>query len=241
MKSIALKEMQKIELDLLLELDRVCGENNLRYFIDGGTLLGAMCYEGFIPWDDDIDIKMPRPDYDKLLNLADSFPSHITLDAPSKEHCEYTMLKLVDNRTVLIEESNGIKKETGVYLDVLPMDAHPNDSSECEKHIAKLQRYNSLFHNSLMHFSNLKSSKSIAARMKGCIYDMVYNPWKLYQKLTHTAKKYDYDSAQEVGLLVEGDPVKERFKKSRIITESTSLFSMATMCSIQHIIIIYRE
>ena len=214
MKSIALKEMQKIELDLLLELDRVCGENNLRYYIDGGTLLGAMCYEGFIPWDDDIDIKMPRPDYEKLLNMADSLPSHITLDAPSKEHCEYTMLKLVDNRTVLIEESNGIKKETGVYLDVLPMDAHPNDSSECEKHIAKLQRYNSLFHNSLMHFSNLKSSKSIAARMKGCIYDMVYNPWKLYQKLTHTAKKYDYDSAQEVGLLVEGDPVKERFKKS---------------------------
>ena len=57
---ITLREMQQIELDMLLELDRVCKNHSLRYYLDGGTLLGAMCYEGFIPWDDDIDIKMPR-------------------------------------------------------------------------------------------------------------------------------------------------------------------------------------
>ncbi len=214
MKSIALKEMQKIELDLLIELDRVCSENGLRYYIDGGTLLGAMCYEGFIPWDDDIDIKMPRPDYDRLLNMGDLFPSHVTLDAPSKNHCEYTMLKLVDNRTLLIEENKGIKKETGVYLDVLPMDAHPSDPAECEEHIRKLQKYNSLFHHSLKHFKELKESKSFVGKIKGFMYDVVYSPWTIYQKLTRTAKRFDYDSAQEVGLLVEGNPIKERFKKS---------------------------
>ena len=69
MRAIDLREMQQIELKLLLELDKVCKKNSLRYYMDGGTLLGAMCYEGFIQWDDDIDLKMPRPDYDKLMTL----------------------------------------------------------------------------------------------------------------------------------------------------------------------------
>ena len=59
MKEIYLKEMQQIELSLLLAFDDICEKHGLRYYIDGGTLLGAMCYEGFIPWDDDIDLKMP--------------------------------------------------------------------------------------------------------------------------------------------------------------------------------------
>ena len=67
MKEITLQEMQKIELNLLLEFDKLCKLHRLRYYIDGGTLLGAMCYEGFIPWDDDIDLKMPRPDYERFL------------------------------------------------------------------------------------------------------------------------------------------------------------------------------
>ena len=139
MKKIELKEMQNIELNLLLELDRVCKENHLRYYMDGGTLLGAMCYEGFIPWDDDIDLKMPRKDYEKLLSLQKEFPKYIFLDAPRKEHCEYMMLKLIDNRTVLLEHDGEQVKKTGVYIDIFPMDAYPVDSNECEKHLNQLQ------------------------------------------------------------------------------------------------------
>ena len=82
MRQIDLREMQQIELNLLLELDRVCKKHSLRYYMDGGTLLGAMCYEGFIPWDDDIDIKMPRPDYEKLLTLQREFPEHVRCTFP---------------------------------------------------------------------------------------------------------------------------------------------------------------
>ena len=213
MKTIDLKEMQRIELELLLELDKVCKKHGLRYYMDGGTLLGAMCYEGFIPWDDDIDLKMPRPDYVKLLTLQGEFPEHIRLDAPSKEHCEYTMLKLIDDRTVLREQNGGKVKTTGVYLDVLPMDAHPEDPEEAKAHLKKLQRLNTLFHLSLAGFSPMKQSDSLASRVKGALYSRLYTPWKLYQKLTKLAKKYDYESASYVGLLVEGNPMKERFPK----------------------------
>lgn len=210
MKQIGLKEMQQIELDLLLELDKVCRKHSLRYYLDGGTLLGAMCYEGFIPWDDDIDLKMPRPDYEKLLKLQPEFPGHIRLDAPNPEHCQYTMLKLIDDRTVLREQQG---KTTGVYLDVLPMDGHPEDPEECRKHIRKLQRLNSLFHQSLEDFQGMKQSKNSSSRLKGRLYSRIYTPWKLYRKLTGLAKQYDYDTAGYVGLLVEGNPEKERFEK----------------------------
>lgn len=213
MKTIDLCEMQQIELNLLMELDKICKKYALRYYMDGGTLLGAMCYEGFIPWDDDIDIKMPRPDYEKLLTLQEEFPEHIRLDVPSKEHCEYLMLKLVDDRTVLREENDASVKTTGVYLDVFPMDGHPDDVDECESHLRKLQRLNSLFHLSLNYFKAMKESTSLVSRLKGNLYSKIYSPWKLYQKLTRLAKKYDYDSAEYVGLLVEGNVIKERFHK----------------------------
>ena len=210
MKQITLCQMQQIELDLLLELDKVCRRHGLRYYMDGGTLLGAMCYEGFIPWDDDIDLKMPRPDYEILLTLQSEFPEHIRLDAPSRENCQYTMLKVIDDRTILKEPGG---KTTGVYLDVLPMDGHPEDPEEAKKHLRRLQRINSLFHHSQDRFASLRQSQSPATRIKGRVYRAVYTPWKLYRKLTALAKKYDYDSASRVGLLVEGDPVKERFEK----------------------------
>ena len=142
MKEISLKEMQQIELSMMLELDKICKKHGLRYYMDGGTLLGAMCYEGFIPWDDDIDIKMPRPDYEQLRQYSGEFPKHIRVRYPSKEDCEYTFLKLVDTRTVMIEKSGDRIKESGVYLDILPMDGHPADELEFEKQLRTISRLN---------------------------------------------------------------------------------------------------
>lgn len=213
MKEITLQEMQQIELKLLLELDRVCQKNGLRYYMDGGTLLGAVCYDGFIPWDDDIDVKMPRPDYERLLTMQDEFPAHVFLDAPRHGHCEYLFLKLIDTRTVLEEPQAYGVKTSGVYIDILPMDGHPADEKVRGRHLAKLSRYNSLFHASLSGFSGLRSSHSSAERVKGLLYSRIYSPWKLYRKLTETARKYPYDEAGQVGLLIEGDAIRERFEK----------------------------
>lgn len=202
MKEITLRQMQKIELDILLAFDELCRANGLRYYLDGGTLLGAMCYEGFIPWDDDIDLKMPRPDYERFLTMQDQLPAHIRIDAPSPGHCEYTMTKLVDDRTVLIEGT----KKTGVYIDIFPMDGHPAEETACAAHIAKLQRLNSLFHHALEGFQAM-------AGWKRAVYRLIYTPWRLYQQMTALAASVDYDSALCVGLLIEGNPQKERFPK----------------------------
>ena len=96
---------------------------------------------------------------------------------------------------------------------MLPMDAHPEDPEEARAHLKKLQRLNTLFHLSLEGFSSMKQSASLASRVKGALYSRLYTPWKLYKKLTKLARKYDYEKANFVGLLVEGDAMKERFQK----------------------------
>lgn len=214
MKEITLPEMQQIELNLLLEFDKLCKAQKLRYYIDGGTLLGAMCYEGFIPWDDDIDLKMPRPDYERFLQLADDLPPYIAVEAPSRKSCPHLFLKLTDTRTVLIEHSGERVNQSGVYVDILPMDGHPEDGKEYKKHLQRLDRFNDLFHASLDGFSVKKHSKAPIQRIKGMVYPFLYTPWRLYRKLTKTAKRYSYDDCSRVGLLIEGNPIRERFEKA---------------------------
>ncbi len=67
MRKMSLEEIKETELNILVDFDKLCKENNLYYTLCGGTLLGAIRHKGFIPWDDDIDVLMPRPDYDRLL------------------------------------------------------------------------------------------------------------------------------------------------------------------------------
>lgn len=71
MKILTLEEIKKIEVELLIDLTKICEENKLRYYLTGGTLLGAVKYQGFIPWDDDIDLALPRKDFKKLIEILE--------------------------------------------------------------------------------------------------------------------------------------------------------------------------
>lgn len=201
-KKITLKEMQRIELDMLLELQQICENHKLRYYIDGGTLLGAFCYGGFIPWDDDIDVKMPRPDYDQLVKYRSEFSPHIQLVRPEEDGFRYSFTKLMDNRTILIENP-GKKNEHrgGVYVDILPMDGH---QIGCMR---KLERYKTLYHISKSGFPDT---------IKGRIYSVLYHPESVYKRMTKLARQCDYDQAEYVGLLIDGDAEKERFTRKSL-------------------------
>ena len=119
-----LNELKKIELSVLIEVDKICRENGLRYMLCGGTLLGAVRHGGFIPWDDDIDIFMPRPDYDKLIDYCDEHDVSFDLFSPANNR-EYTQmyLKACNKDTMVIDNEADLKMcHFGVWVDIFPID-----------------------------------------------------------------------------------------------------------------------
>ena len=116
---LTLQEIKRIQLDILVDFAKYCDENNLKYYLFGGTLLGAIRHKGFIPWDDDIDIMMPRTDYEYAMK---NYKNLIYKSLSIESFSGYWDLagRIIDNRTIM--EIPFDKYPTGVYVDVFPID-----------------------------------------------------------------------------------------------------------------------
>lgn len=119
---MTLSEQKAVMLDILKEFADFCEENNLKYYLDAGTLIGAVRHKGFIPWDDDIDVNMPQEDYDTFIELTKKrggkLGNHLSIEYP--ENSMYTFTKISDDRTILVEFPDSYPVETGVYIDIFP-------------------------------------------------------------------------------------------------------------------------
>ena len=143
MKEIDIKELKKIQLNILDNVDSFCKKNKINYWLDCGTLLGAIRHSGYIPWDDDIDIGMLRDDYDKFLKLYNKDNDKYRLMAAELDKDYYFQFgKVVDTSTVLYEpdEETGIKG--AVYIDVFVYDNAPDDENELADMFDKRDYYN---------------------------------------------------------------------------------------------------
>lgn len=124
-----LRRQQNRMTELLLVLDSICKEENIRYWLIGGTLLGAARHGGFIPWDDDMDVQMLREDYLKLLKvLPQRLPDTMALQSRQTDKNYFFQYAKLRDRKSLLKENNGydrIFKEQGIYIDIFPIDKHP--------------------------------------------------------------------------------------------------------------------
>lgn len=124
-----LRQCQAEAFDILLEFRRVCRDLNLHYYLTAGTLLGAVRHKGFIPWDDDIDVTMPRDDYDRLAGLAHQHFSeeYIFQEYRTEPKFPYYFAKL-RRRGTQVEEPvlRAIEMEQGYYIDIFPLDRCPD-------------------------------------------------------------------------------------------------------------------
>ena len=134
-----MKEIWAVELDLLEELRRVCSKHGLRFAAEGGTLLGAVRHKGFIPWDDDIDILMPRKDYDRLCELAPSeFKHPYFLENFYSNGFAYGNSKLMNLDTTGYE--NPTANAHGLFIDIFPYDNIPdNEELARQQNVEKLR------------------------------------------------------------------------------------------------------
>lgn len=138
------KQLWAVQLDLLSELLSVCKKHGLRIYPDGGTLLGAVRHQGFIPWDDDIDMMMPRNDYQQLCQLAATEFQHpyFFQTEQTDPGCLLGHAQLHNSETSMFTEKRlqRYNFNMGIWIDIFPFDNVPDDMSERQKFLQHLRR-----------------------------------------------------------------------------------------------------
>ena len=138
------ENIKTIQINMLQYIHEVCEKNNLKYYICGGTLIGAVRHKGFIPWDDDIDINMSYEDFVKFVEIVNKAGLYKILTINDKGYYYY-FGKIVDTKTRLIEQSLDVHiDEMGVYIDVFPLDGVPASQKDALKWFRKMRKYNDI-------------------------------------------------------------------------------------------------
>jgi lipopolysaccharide cholinephosphotransferase len=122
-----LRQAQLVMLEMLITFDDICKKHNLQYWLEAGTLLGAIRHHGFIPWDDDLDIGMPRNDYEKFMKIvAQDLPKDLFFQTRKTDpYTKWRWIKIRDNYSTFIQKSEinkNIKYHQGIFIDIFPYD-----------------------------------------------------------------------------------------------------------------------
>ena len=129
------REIQQMELGIMEYIHEVCNKIGVKYFLAYGSLIGAVRHQGFIPWDDDMDICMLRDDYEKLQDYLIANPSerYQVMSYKNNRNYVYPFMKVMDNQTYLIEEDVRIDSNMGIYVDIFPVDGYEDDQAFKDK------------------------------------------------------------------------------------------------------------
>lgn len=189
-KIINQSEMKEIELQLLKFFRGECDRMGLRYYLCGGTLLGAVRHKGYIPWDDDIDVFMPVPDYLKLIDQFQEDEIHKLLNM---DNCQtsYMFTRLIDKRTVLEEIHYPLQSKTGINIDIFPISGFPSeDMQEVTDFTEEVLRLRNDWDDFWFDYGIKENNGECYEKLKKRVKDVM--------------TRYDFDSSKMVGYIVTG-------------------------------------
>ncbi|HJJ16106.1 MAG TPA: LicD family protein [Clostridiaceae bacterium] len=209
---LSLREIQMEELEILKNFIKYAEKRNLKYYLCGGTLIGAIRHQGFIPWDDDIDICMPRPDYDKLIMLAkkETILENYELKSMELKNSVYPFSKVV-NKNIKIRSNS--KEDKNLWIDIFPIDSVPDEKEKQEKLINEIMKYKGIMylHNTKMK-DILKENKSKKNKFLKILLKPIsfLIPKKIVsKKMIKIAKSNDYNKGEKLGVYIWGYGIRE--------------------------------
>ena len=216
MREISLLERQLICLDILKFIDEFCRNNDIHYSLTGGTLLGAVRHKGFIPWDDDIDIFMTRPEFEKFDSKMKGQKEYTWLTREYDSNYFYNFGRVVDRRTKIIDEGIHEINGYGVFVDVCIVDGLPDNRFTRKCHIILVRiivlfrRLSSYSHKEYIPKNPLKRlAKQIASTFARTIG--VSNWCSLLERIV---KKYPFDGGKYVGNIMSQYGAREIMHKT---------------------------
>lgn len=198
-------------LKLLDCFDAVCSRNGLSYMLVGGTLLGAVRHKGFIPWDDDIDLAMPREDYDRLLALPlDAFPPPVFLQTPATDSgYPKRFVKLRNSMTTQIPHKEAVFKcNHGIFIDIFPLDAVADDPKELRRQAKEISKTTRILHY-VARICGKAGTVGLPWQKKLLYWALwplaktrILTPAKLFRKCNALASRWQHEGTGKVGLLL---------------------------------------
>ena len=231
MENTTLRKLQLIEKEILSNLIEVCKQNDITYYVIGGTLLGAVRHGGFIPWDDDIDLAIPRKDYKKLIQvmheLGDSHPVLGMEYYRDKPSLYYYPIRIT-NKNYKIAEPRTKEGYAHPWIDILPLDGYPNNEKEAKAFVRKMKLYKTLlgFH----YVDNLRDIKrsfkeKVAIRFgKITKIGRLIDPTKVKNKIDALLESHDINDCNIVGTCMGAYFLKEFVPKEHFGNGSTVVF-----------------
>lgn len=209
-----LQELQNIELNIVLEIDKVCKKHNLTYFLAEGSLLGALRHQGFIPWDDDMDISMPREDYNRFLKIAQTeLPAHLHVcctDTIPAYHLPFSKVVSTEDHGFVNRQDAVLGDYNGVYVDVFPIDCFPADRDE---ELGKTYKKIRLYRDMLLYRAKYMTARR-PSRVWAQLRSHFYSNEELHRRITDLCTRYNgADSAYMVNFASSYPPRRQLVRR----------------------------
>ena len=213
-----LSELQRAMLEMMKWFHNYCVQNNITYYTICGSMIGAARHKGFIPWDDDIDVGIPRKDYDRLIRISKKLNIQkdryiIESYRDNNSDFQYACGKVYDTHTTLIENKR-IKTKRGIFIDIFPIDGIGKSYREALSNYRPIKRQLILL---TLKTSDVRKGRSwyknLIIKIMGLVPDSILSVNNIVKKIDILSHKHSYDDSRWCGALYSVWGTKEIVKK----------------------------